>query len=162
MTGVVRHAVRPIEVLLVESQPAEVVVIKESFVAAKIINNVRVVESGEQAVEYLRRRGPFAAAVQPDLMLLNWWLPEMSGLELLALMRADAQLASLPVAMLSTSEDPRDVERAQALQANWFISKPIDGEHLMRIVRASAGLWMCIVTSPDGASMRRDWQHATC
>jgi CheY-like chemotaxis protein len=145
------HPVRPIELLLVQSEPAEVLVVKESLIAAKIINNLRIVDSGERAMDYLQRRGAYAGARRPDLLLLNWHLPQMSGLKVLTAVRADAELASLPVAVLGGSEEPQQLVQAQAraLGANWFVMKPIDAGTLLDIVRASAELWLCIVSVPE-------------
>lgn len=134
-----------------ENDPAEVVVIKESFLAARIINNVRVVENGERALEYLHRRGTFNRVLRPDLLLLDWSLPEMRGPALLTSLRADGQFAGLPVAVLSDREDRREVEQAQALKADWFIAKPIDAMQLVNLVSSSADLWLCMVAIPDSA-----------
>ncbi len=154
-TNGVKQAIRPIEVLLVESDPAEVVVIKQSFLTTKIINNVRVVENGERALEYLQQRGTFSQVRRPDLLLMNWLLPQMTGFELLQAIRSVENLASLPVAVLSAAEDPREVESARALNASWYIAKPVDGGHLLNMVRGSPHLWLCVVTVPDAEILLR-------
>lgn len=147
----VRQSVRPIEILLVQSSASEVVLVREAMLLARIINNVRVVDDAELALSYLHRRGRFDNAPRPDLLLVDNALPGRSGLDLLAVLRDETEFACLPVAILSDCEDPGVIERARALRADWFITKPVDADHLIRVVCSSSRLGLCLVALPDAA-----------
>lgn len=144
----VRQLLRPIEILLVQSRAAEVLLVREAMLRARIVNNVRVATDADLALSYLYRRGRFADAVRPDLLIVDTVLPGRSGLDLLAGIRDDAELADLPVGILSDVEDASLIERARALRADWFITKPLDADQLIRMVCSSSGLGLCLVSLP--------------
>lgn len=141
-------APRPIEILLVEDSPSDALMTREAPAESRVLNTVHEVANGRAALAFLRRTGEFAAAARPDLVLLDWKLPGMSGEELLAEIRADAELTDLPVVVLSTSKAEEDVLRSYGLHANCFITKPIEFERFVEVVRSVGDFWFSIVTLP--------------
>ena len=117
---------RPIEVLLVEDSPSDSELTVEALRDAKIRNNVSVVEDGIQAMQFLRGQGQYANAPRPDLILLDLNLPRKDGREVLAEIKADEKLASIPVVVLTASNSEQDLLRAQAFQAHSYITKPVE------------------------------------
>lgn len=140
----------PIEILLVEDSPSDVRLTREALKDAKILNNLSVASDGEEAMEYLHRTGRHADAVRPDLVLLDLNLPRKDGREVLAEMKADEELRSIPVVVLTTSRSEEDVLRAYDLHANCFITKPVGLDQFLRIVESIHGFWLSIVTLPPG------------
>ena len=140
----------PIEILLVEDSPSDVRLTREALKDAKILNNLSVASDGEEAMEYLHRTGRHADAVRPDLVLLDLNLPRKDGREVLAEMKADEELRSIPVVVLTTSRSEEDVLRAYDLHANCYITKPVGLDQFLRIVESIHGFWLSIVTLPPG------------
>lgn len=140
----------PIEILLVEDSPSDVRLTREALKDAKILNNLSVASDGEEAMEYLHRTGRHADAVRPDLVLLDLNLPRKDGREVLAEMKADEELRSIPVVVLTTSRSEEDVLRAYDLHANCYITKPVGLDQFLRIVESIHGFWLSIVTLPTG------------
>lgn len=126
---------RPIEVLLVEDSPSDSELTVEALREAKIRNKVSVVEDGIQAMQFLRRQGQYAIAPLPDLILLDLNLPRKDGREVLAEIKADEKLASIPVVVLTASTSEEDLLRAQALHANSYITKPVEFMRFLDVVR---------------------------
>lgn len=140
---------KPIEVLLVEDNPADVRLTKEAFREGRIVNNLNVVHDGVEAVEYLTRRGPYKDAIRPDLILLDLNLPRKSGREVLEEIKADPDLRRIPVMVLTTSKAEQDLQRAYSLHANCYITKPVDLDKFFDIVRSIEHFWFDIVTLPS-------------
>ena len=126
---------RPIEILLGEDSPSDTEMTVEALREAKVRNRLSVVEDGVQAMEFLRQQGPFSGAPRPDLIMLDLNLPRKDGREVLAEIKADNTLKSIPVVVLTTSRAEQDVLRAYNLHANCYITKPVDLEQLFSVLR---------------------------
>jgi CheY-like chemotaxis protein len=122
----VEQGVKPIDVLLVEDDPGDVLMTREAFADHKLKNVLHVVDNGVDAMSFLRNEGPYADAPRPDLVLLDLNLPRMDGREVLAAVKADDELCSIPVVVLTTSEAEEDVLRSYQLHANAYVTKPVD------------------------------------
>jgi CheY-like chemotaxis protein len=140
--------VRPIEILLVEDSPADVDLTREALEDAKVSNNLNVVDDGEQALAYLRREGPYAEQPRPDLILLDLNLPRKDGREVLAEIKDDPDLRRIPVVILTTSEAEQDILRSYDLHANCYVTKPVDLERFITVVRSIEDFWLAIVKLP--------------
>ncbi|HEY1626559.1 MAG TPA: response regulator [Streptosporangiaceae bacterium] len=137
-----------IDVLLVEDDEGDVLMTKEAFEYYKIRNRLHVVGDGKQALEFLRRTGPYNDAPRPGLVLLDVNLPRISGLEVLAELKQDAKLLTIPVIMLTTSQAEQDIVRSYSLHANAFVSKPVDFEHFMDAIRQIDAFFLTLVKLP--------------
>ena len=140
---------RPIEVLLVEDSSSDANLTMREFSKAKIANNLHWVENGEDAMDYLRCQGAFAHADRPDLILLDLNLPGMDGREVLAEVKADAQLKQIPIVILTTSTDEEDILRSYNLNANCYVSKPIDIHEFIHAVNLINEFWLAAVKLPN-------------
>ena len=138
----------PVDVLLVEDDEGDVLMTREAFEFYKIRNPLHVVTDGEQALHFLRRSGQFAGAPRPGLILLDINLPRLSGLEVLAELKADPELAVIPVVMLTTSRAEEDILRSYALHANAFVTKPVDFEHFIDAIRQIDNFFLTLVCLP--------------
>jgi chemotaxis family two-component system response regulator Rcp1 len=143
-----RGGAEPIEILLVEDNPADVRLTKEALKGSKVSNNLVVLGDGEQALAFLRREGKYADARRPDLILLDLNLPRKDGREVLADVKADPDLRRIPVVVLTTSAGEEDVLRAYNLQAACYITKPVDLDQFIKVVRSIEDFWMTIVKLP--------------
>jgi chemotaxis family two-component system response regulator Rcp1 len=139
---------RPIEILLVEDNPGDVRLTREGLKAAKLANNLTVVNDGLAALQLLRREGEHAGAVRPDLVLLDLNLPGFGGFDVLKELKEDAGLRAMPVVVLSSSEAERDIARSYDLHANCFVTKPIDFTQFVEVVAAIEQFWFSIVKLP--------------
>jgi two-component system response regulator len=139
---------RPIEILLVEDSPGDVDLTKLALEDAKLINNLSVVEDGIQAIDFLRRTGSYSNAPHPDLILLDLNLPRKDGREVLAEIKEDPILKLIPVVILTTSDAERDVLQAYALHANCYITKPVNIENFISVVKAIQDFWFAVVKLP--------------
>jgi two-component system, chemotaxis family, response regulator Rcp1 len=139
---------RPIEVLLVEDSPSDAELTVEALRDAKIRNVLSVVEDGIQAMQFLRRQGRYADAPRPDLILLDLNLPRKDGREVLAEIKTDEDLASIPVVGMTTSISEQVVLRAQALQADGYITKPVEFMRFLGVVREVESFYLFVVTLP--------------
>ena len=139
---------KPVEVLLVEDDPGDVLMTREAFEEFKVRNNLNVVSDGEEAMAYLRREGEYADAARPDLVLLDLNLPRMDGRQVLAAIKGDDELASIPVVVLTTSEAEEDVLRSYRLHANAYVTKPVDFERFIDIVRRIDDFFVTVVRLP--------------
>lgn len=137
-----------IEILLVEDNPGDVRLVQEAMRAAKMRNRMHVVEDGVEAIEFLQRQGRFGDAPRPDLILLDLNLPRKDGREVLAEVKADPNLKRIPVVVLTTSAAEEDVLRAYNLHANCFVTKPVEFDQFMQVVKAIDGFWVSVVTLP--------------
>lgn len=141
-------AVTPIEILLVEDDPGDVAIAREALEESRITNNLHVVHDGEQAMAFLRRSGAYADAPRPDLVLLDLNLPRMDGREVLAQVKDDLELRRIPVVVLTTSEAEEDVVRSYDLHANAYVSKPVDFEAFIGVVRRIDDFFFTLVKLP--------------
>ena len=142
---------KPIEILLVEDNPGDVRLTQEAFKEGKVRNNLSVVEDGLEALAFLRREGKYAGAPRPDLILLDLNLPRKDGRLVLADIKEDPKLRSIPVVILTTSKAEEDIVRTYNLHANCFITKPVDLDQFIRVVRCIEDFWLTIVKlPPDG------------
>ncbi|MEV4289096.1 response regulator [Nonomuraea bangladeshensis] len=139
---------RAIEVLLVEDDQGDILLTREAFDLNKVRNRLHVVNDGEQAVAFLRREGIYADAPCPDLILLDLNLPRMSGLEVLSEIKADPALATIPVVVLTTSEAEEDILLSYRLHANAYVTKPVDFEQFIRVVRKIDDFFVTVVKLP--------------
>jgi len=139
---------RPIEILLVEDSPSDTDLTVEALAAAKVTNRLSIVEDGVQAMEFLHREGQYAQAPRPDLILLDLNLPRKDGREVLAEIRSDEKLTSIPVVVLTTSQAEQDVMRAYTLHANCYITKPVDFRQFLEVIEAIEGFWLSVVKLP--------------
>ena len=139
---------RPVEVLLVEDNPADVDLTIEAFKEAKLRNRLHVAKDGVEAVSYLRRQGEFAEAVRPDVILLDLNLPKKDGREVLEEIKSDPALDMIPVVILTTSRDEADVLRAYKCHANCYITKPVDFDRFMEVVKSIEDFWLTVVRLP--------------
>jgi len=139
---------RPVEILLVEDNPGDVRLTIEALRESNFINNLNVARDGVEALAYLRREGKFANSVRPDLILLDLNLPRKDGREVLAEIKADPKLHTIPIVVLTTSRAEQDVLRSYELQANCFITKPVDLEQFITVVKSIENFWLTVVTLP--------------
>ncbi len=139
---------KEIDVLLVEDDPGDVLMTREAFEENKVANRLAVVSDGESAMAYLRKEGTYADAPTPDLVLLDLNLPRMDGREVLAAMKGDETLQSIPVVVLTTSEAEEDVLRSYALHANAYVTKPVDFERFIDVVRQIDDFFVQVVRLP--------------
>ncbi len=137
----------PIEILLVEDSPADVRLTIEALKEAKVRNHLHVVRDGEEALAFLRHEPPHAS-VRPDLILLDLNLPRKDGREVLAEIKADQSLALIPVVVLTTSQADEDILRSYQLHANCYITKPVDLEQFIRVIKSIQDFWLEIVRLP--------------
>ncbi|WP_029896717.1 response regulator [Desulfohalovibrio reitneri] len=139
---------RPIRVLLVEDNPDDIELTTEALQESKLKVDLEVVQDGEAALQCLRREGKYAGCGKPDLMLLDLNLPRKDGLEVLREIKRDEELQRIPVVVLTISQDEQDVLKAYDLHANCFITKPVDFERFIEVVRSIEGFWLTIVKLP--------------
>lgn len=138
----------PIEILLVEDNPGDVLLTQEAFEEASIRNHLNVAEDGEQALRFLRREGEFRRAPRPDLILLDLNMPRMSGHELLDVVKNDAALRAIPVVILTTSDHEQDIHRSYDKHANCYLCKPSGFEDFFSVVRSVENFWLNIAQLP--------------
>jgi CheY-like chemotaxis protein len=140
-----------IDVLLVEDDPGDVLMTREAFEEHKLRNTLHVVTDGVQAVSFLRREGEYADAPRPGLILLDLNLPRKDGREVLAEIKADEALRSIPVVVLTTSEAEEDVLRSYDLHANAYVTKPVDFEQFISVIRQIDEFFVSVVKLPPRA-----------
>ena len=143
--------VRAIEILLVEDNPGDVDLTKEALANSKMHNTLHVVMDGMEAMEFLHSEGKYAGVDHPDIILLDLNLPKKDGREVLAEIKADEYLRKIPVVILTTSSAEEDVLKAYNLHANCYITKPIDLNQFLKVVKSIEDFWLSIVVlPPDG------------
>ncbi len=143
---------RLVDVLLVEDDPGDVLMTREAFEYYKIRNQLHVVNDGEQAMQFLRGLGEYADAPRPGLILLDLNLPRRDGLEVLAELKADPGLRVTPVVILTTSQAEEDILRSYALHANAYVSKPVDFERFMDVIRQIDNFFVEVIQLPPSLS----------
>jgi two-component system response regulator len=139
---------KSVEILLVEDNPGDANLAREALEDSKLKNTLNVVGDGVEAMAFLRRTGKYASAKRPDLVLLDLNLPKKDGREVLAEIKADESLKRIPVVILTSSQHEEDVLNAYNLHANCFITKPIDLNQFLKVVRSIHEFWFVIVTLP--------------
>lgn len=144
--------IKPVEILLVEDSPTDVLLAQEALEHAKVLNNLHIVSDGVEALDFLFRRGEYANAARPDLILLDLNLPRRDGREVLEEIKSDEQLKRIPVVVLTTSKAEEDIVRAYGLHANCYISKPVDFDQFTHVVKAIENFWFTVVSLPQDKS----------
>jgi CheY-like chemotaxis protein len=139
---------QPAEILQIEDNPVDVMITKEALNEGKIWNNLHVVEDGEEAMDFLHKRGKYSHASSPDIILLDLNLPRKDGREVLAEIKGDPSLRHIPVIILTTSEDEDDISSSYEQQANCFITKPVDMEQFTRVLEFIGNFWFEVAQLP--------------
>jgi two-component system, chemotaxis family, response regulator Rcp1 len=141
---------RPAQVLLVEDSPTDVLMTQEALGQTNLLSNLHVVEDGVEAVAFLRRADSYGHVPRPDLILLDWNLPRKNGREVLAEVKADADLKAIPIVVLTTSQAERDILTAYSLHANCYVTKPINLKDFIQAIHEIVTFWFKMVTLPPG------------
>lgn len=139
---------KPVDILLVEDSPTDVLLAQEALETAKVLNHLHVAIDGVEAMQYLRRQPPYEKASRPDLILLDLNLPRKDGREVLAEIKDDPLLKTIPVVVLTTSKAEEDILRAYGLHANCYVTKPVDFDQFTQVVKAIENFWFTIVSLP--------------
>jgi CheY-like chemotaxis protein len=139
---------KPLEILLVEDNPADVRLTEEAFREGKIHNALYVAKDGVEAMDFLTRRGKYADAVRPDLILLDLNLPRKDGREVLAEIKADPSLMRIPVVVLTTSRAEMDIVKTYNLHCNCYVVKPVDFDQFIHVIHSIENFWLTAVTLP--------------
>ncbi|CAN5860445.1 response regulator [soil metagenome] len=137
-----------IEILLVEDNPGDVVLTQEALREGKIRNRLSVAKDGVEAMAFLRKEGEFADAPRPDLILLDLNMPRKNGSEVLKEVKADPDLKTIPVVILTTSDAEQDVLKAYQFNANCYITKPVEFDRFVKVVQTIDEFWLSIVQLP--------------
>jgi len=140
---------RPIKILLVEDSEPDVVLTEEALKTAEVVNSLFVAEDGVEAMEFLRQEGKYGDAPRPDVILLDLNLPRKDGRKVLEEIKSDPSLATIPVVILTTSQDEKDVFGAYSAHANCYITKPVDFNQFINVVRSIEEFWLRVVRLPE-------------
>lgn len=144
----------PVQILMAEDNPDDVFLTKEALRETKLHVNLSVVDNGVKAMQFLRREGPYADAPRPDLILLDLNMPIKDGREVLTEIKADDDLKSIPVVILTTSQAEEDILRAYRLHANCYVTKPIDFEQFLKLIQTLEDFWLTVVRLPANDNHR--------
>lgn len=139
---------KAIEILLVEDNPADVLIAREALSEAKLLNSIHVVEDGVQAMEYLRKQKQYRSAARPDLILLDLNLPRKNGREVLEEIKEDPILMSIPIVVLTTSSAEEDILRSYHLHANCYVVKPVEFNKFVQAIQSIQEFWFSVVALP--------------
>jgi len=139
---------RTIEILLVDDNPGDIRLTQEALKESKVLNNMHTVEDGMEALEFLRKEGRFKDVITPDIILLDLNLPKRNGREVLSEIKNDDVLKKIPVVILTISRAEEDILKSYALHANCYITKPVDMDQFIKIVRSIENFWFTIVRLP--------------
>ena len=139
-----------IDILLVEDNPGDIDLTREALDEAKVLNRLHVAEDGEQALDFVFRRGQFVDAPRPDLILLDLNLPKRDGREVLEEIRSAPEVTDIPIVILTSSQAEEDIVRAYRLHANCYITKPVNFVQFLKIIHAIEDFWLTIVKLPRG------------
>jgi len=142
----------PIEILLIEDNPADIRLTQEAFREARLQNTVHVVQDGVNAMAFIRQTAPFQQAPRPDLILLDLNLPKKDGREVLKEIKSDTHTRTIPVVVLTTSDDEADVLRSYDLHANAYLVKPIDILQFIKMIQSLEDFWLSVVKLPPKVS----------
>lgn len=138
----------PVKILLVEDNPGDIRLTQEALREGKVNNEMYIATNGLEALDFLGQKGQYVHAPRPDVILLDLNLPLMNGAEILANIKADSHLKRIPVIVLTTSEDERDILKSYDLHANAYVTKPVDLERFIEIIGQIEGFWLTIVKLP--------------
>jgi two-component system, chemotaxis family, response regulator Rcp1 len=139
---------RPVEILLVEDNPGDERLTREALKEGKVYSNLHWVKDGVEAMEFLRRQGRYSSVPRPDIILLDLNLPKKDGREVLQDIKNDPELKRIPVVVLTTSKAEEDVLRTYNLHANCYVTKPVDLEKFIVVVKSIDVFWLTVVTLP--------------
>ena len=139
---------RPVEILLAEDNRGDARLAKEALKDAKVLNNLHVVEDGVEAMAFLRQEGKYADVPRPDVILLDLNMPRKDGREVLAEVKADEDLRRIPVVILTVSQAEEDILKTYDLHANCYVTKPLDLNQFIKVVKAIEDFWLTIVKLP--------------
>lgn len=139
---------RPVEILLVEDNPGDVRLTEEALKEGKVLNNIHLAQDGVEAVSFLQKEGKYADAVRPDLILLDLNLPKKDGREVLMEIKEDEALRRIPVVVLTTSKAEEDIIRTYDYHANCYITKPVDFDQFIKVVKSIEDFWLSLVKLP--------------
>jgi two-component system, chemotaxis family, response regulator Rcp1 len=145
---------RPVEILLAEDNPGDARLAKEALTEGKILNNLHIVNDGIEAKEFLRREGIYSNVPKPDIILLDLNMPRMDGREFLSWIKNEEEFKRIPVIVLTVSKDEADIFSAYDMHANCFITKPVEYESLLEVVKSIEDFWLTIVKLPDHTSAK--------
>ena len=140
---------KPVDLLLVEDNPGDVRLTQEALREAPFQVKLRVASDGVEALDFLRKRGKYADAPRPDLILLDLNLPRVTGPEVLSEIKSDPDLKRIPVLVMTTSREPRDIQKAYGLNANCYITKPILLDEFIGVVKSIENFWLETVVLPE-------------
>ena len=140
---------KPIEILLVEDNPGDVRLVREALKEGKVRNILHVVGDGVEAITFLHKQGEYSKNPRPDLILLDLNLPKKDGREVLAEIKADDNLKRIPVVVLTTSQSEKDILKSYDLYANCYITKPVDLDKFLEVVKSIEDFWLTVVKLPD-------------
>jgi two-component system response regulator len=143
---------QPIEILLVEDNPGDVELTREALRDAKVANRLHVAEDGAEAVDFLFRRGKYTDVPRPDIILLDLNLPKKDGRQVLTEIKAEPELAQIPIVVLTSSEADEDIHRAYQLHANCYITKPVNFPRFLHVVQSIESFWLTVVRLPGKQS----------
>lgn len=138
----------PIEILLVEDNPGDVMLTKHALADAKVANNLYVANDGMEGLNFLRKQGKFADAPRPDLILTDLNMPRMDGHEMIAEIKQDPALRAIPVVILTSSEAEKDIVKTYDLGANCYVTKPVDLDQFMVVIKSIEDFWLSMVKLP--------------
>jgi chemotaxis family two-component system response regulator Rcp1 len=139
-----------IEILLVEDNPGDARLAKEALKESKLLNNLSIAEDGVEAMNFLNKKGKYSNAPRPDLIILDLNLPKKDGREVLEEIKTNNDLKRIPVVILTISKAEEDILKTYNLHANCFISKPIDLDQFIKVVKSIEDFWLTIVKLPEG------------
>jgi chemotaxis family two-component system response regulator Rcp1 len=148
LKGIAKEACRPIEILMVEDNPGDVRLTVEALKEGKVRNNFHTVDDGVEAMAFLRRQGPYVDAPRPDLVLLDLNLPKKTRREVLAEIKKDPDLRRIPVVILTVSQAEQDILKSYNLHANCYITKPVDLDQFLDVVKSIENFWLTVVMLP--------------
>lgn len=141
---------KPIEILLVEDNPGDTRLAVEALKESKIHNTVHTVRDGVEAMDFLRRKGEYSSMPRPDVVLLDLNMPRKDGREVLAEIKQDDELKIIPVVVMTTSQAEEDILKSYGLHANCYVTKPVDLEQFMKVVKTIEEFWFTVVKLPSG------------
>ena len=146
-----QRKLKQIDILLVEDNPGDVRLTREALKEGKVLNTLNVVGDGVEALEFLNHEGKYATSAHPDIILLDLNLPRMDGRELLGRIKSNPNLRRIPVVILTTSKAEEDIIKSYDLHANCYITKPVDLDQFITVVKSVEEFWFTIVKlPPDG------------
>ncbi|MCE2404404.1 MAG: response regulator [Dehalococcoidia bacterium] len=138
----------PIEILLVEDDPDDVLLTRKALDEGRMLNNLHVVRDGVEAMDFLYQRGPYSDAPRPGIVLLDLNMPRKDGREVLAEVKSDELLKSIPIIVLTTSEAEQDILKSYNLHANAYVPKPVDPDEFVKVIRSFDSFWLSVVKLP--------------